>query len=132
MIHAMPSAGSVILVVEDEWLVREVIVQELRDAGYIVLEAASGDEALPHLEGGDRIDLLFTDIRFPGKLDGWQLAQRARELRPALPVLYATGYSSEEPPRLSHSEFLRKPYRSSAILDTIEQLIAASEKGAME
>ena len=128
--HAQSKAGPVVLVVEDEWLVRQVIVEELRDAGYIVLEAGSGDEALPSLEGDERIDVLFTDIRVPGKLDGWQLARRARDLRPGLPILYATGYSTEEPQRMPGSEFIRKPYRSSQILNTIEQLLESSEDGA--
>lgn len=112
-----------VLVVEDEPLVRDVIVEELRDAGYDVVEAANGREALAALEAADpRIDLLFTDIRLPGLLDGWAIAERARALNSDVRVVYATGYSADAPRQVPNSRFLNKPYRVSAVLDVFREL----------
>lgn len=123
-----PSSRSVVLLVEDEPLVRAVLVDELHDAGYVVLEARSADEAMRYLEGDGKIDILFTDIRLPGPLDGWQLTEKARKLRPNLPVIYATGYTGEGPRLVQHSLFLRKPYRPSTVIDAIVRLLE-SEAG---
>ena len=112
-----------VLVVEDEPLVREVMVSELTDAGYDVLQAANGREAMAALEAADpRVDLLFTDIRLPGVLDGWAIAERARALNPEVRVVYATGYSADQPRQVPNSRFLMKPYRPQAVLDTFAEL----------
>jgi CheY-like chemotaxis protein len=65
----------------------------LRELGYQVLEAADGASALRLLERSDRIDLLFTDVVLPGGMTGAVLANRARQVRPGLRVLYTTGYA---------------------------------------
>ena len=109
-----------ILVVEDEWLVRDVIAQELEDAGYAVLQTDSAEQALQMLRE-QPVDLLFTDIRLPG-LDGWSLAEQARVLHPDLPVIYATGYTIEQPRQVPESFFLNKPYRPSAVVRAAERL----------
>lgn len=111
-----------VLIVEDEILVRVGLSEELQDAGYHVVEAADGVSALDVLNGGDRIDLMFTDIRMPGGIDGWDLAERARALRPELPVIYATGYSGENPRLVPGARFFRKPYRVGEILAAIGEL----------
>ncbi len=112
-----------VLVVEDEPLVRDVIVSELEDAGYDVAQAANGREAMAALEASDpRVDLLFTDIRLPGLLDGWAIAERARALNPDVKVVYATGYSADKPRQVPNSRFLMKPYRPQAVLDTFAEL----------
>lgn len=109
-----------ILVVEDEWLVRDVVARELEDAGYTVLESDSAERALEVLRERE-VDLLFTDIRLPG-IDGWSLAEEARILRPDLPVIYATGYTVEQPRQVPESFFLNKPYRPSAVVKVAERL----------
>src|SRR5829696_926234 len=81
-----------VLVVEDEWLVRELIVGELLDAGFDVVEAESGEAALARYHEHNP-DVLFTDIRLPGQIDGWDVAERCRASNSDLPVVYATGYS---------------------------------------
>ncbi len=120
-----PAPGLVaraILVVEDEGLVRETIVAELQDAGFLVFEAETAEQGLEILE--DRaVHVLFTDIRLPGALDGWGLAERARSLNPDLPVIYATGFSAEDPRFVPKSVFLRKPYLPSAVLAAIQKLV---------
>jgi CheY-like chemotaxis protein len=111
-----------ILVVEDEELVRETISAELQDAGFVVLEAETAEQGLEVLEK-KAVGVLFTDIRLPGRADGWDLAEKARSLYPNLPVIYATGFSAEEPRFVPESVFLRKPYLPSAVLAAIEKLI---------
>jgi CheY-like chemotaxis protein len=113
-----------ILVVEDEWLVRELVVEELRGAGYEVLEADTGAGAIAQYQDHDP-DVLFTDIRLPGDLDGWQIAEQCREAKPDIPVIYATGYS-DQTRMVPGAVLFRKPYRSSQILAAIEQLTRAA------
>lgn len=110
----------VVLVVEDEYLVRDMIVYELTLAGFTVLEAGSAEDALGLLPRHERIDLLFTDIRLPGR-NGWQLAEDVRGRYRDVPIIYATGYSDRSQP-LSHSRFLQKPYRPSQVLQAAADL----------
>src|SRR5690242_12753864 len=74
-----PAAGHTILVVEDEPLVRMDISEALRHHGYRVLEAANGDDALKLLAEGKTIHLVFTDVRMPGRSDGFDVARRAEQ-----------------------------------------------------
>ena len=110
-----------LLVVEDEALGRQLVVLELEDAGYDVVEAETGDEALDALSRYPDIELLFTDIRLPGSLSGWDIAEHARAMRADLPIIYATGYSGEL--RLvPGSELMRKPYKLAAVLECIRTM----------
>jgi PAS domain S-box-containing protein len=84
--------GEVVLVVEDEAVVRGLIVDTLRDLGYAAIEATDGPAGLDIVLGSGRIDLLVTDIGLPG-LNGRQLADAARMRRPGLRVLFMTGYA---------------------------------------
>lgn len=86
------AASETLLVVEDEPVVRSVIVDMLRDEGYRVLEAVDGPSGLRVLRETPNIDLLVTDIGLPG-MNGRQLADQAREARPDLKILFITGYS---------------------------------------
>jgi CheY-like chemotaxis protein len=81
-----------VLVVEDEALVRLLVVQILEEAGYEVCEAAEAKGALAQLQSGEFIDLMVTDVGLPG-VNGKQLADQARGLRPDLKVLFMTGYA---------------------------------------
>src|SRR3546814_13456174 len=81
------------LVVDDRTGVRRVAGNHLTAFGDQVIEAASGREALNQLAADDSIALLFTDVIMPGGLSGPELAQRARELRPDLKVLFTSGYA---------------------------------------
>jgi CheY-like chemotaxis protein len=109
-----------ILVVEDEYMVRDMIVYELQMAGFEVLEAVSAEDALAKLSKVDRIDLLFTDIRLPG-MDGWQLAENIRGRHAQVPIIYASGYADRVVP-LPHSKFLQKPYMPSQVLQAAANL----------
>lgn len=115
-------AAPTILIVEDQALLREVMALELGDAGYGVLEAETGTEALALLGSGARVDLLFTDIRLPGEIDGFSVAEEARRLRPHLPVVYATGYTGDTLRLVPGGRFFRKPYQPEAILKALRDL----------
>lgn len=110
-----------VLLVEDEALVRMMAAEMLTDAGFEVIEAASGEEALEACKV-HQADVLFTDIRLTGKLTGWDVAEHCRADNPDLPVIYATGYSEAAPRRVPGSAFFRKPYRGAEILKTIRDL----------
>jgi CheY-like chemotaxis protein len=88
-----PGRGETILVVEDEPAVREHSVTSLQELGYTVLSAGDGSSALYLLAREDGVDLLFTDIGLPGGMNGRQLAEAAQAARPALKVVYTTGYA---------------------------------------
>lgn len=97
-----------ILVVEDDPLVREFIVETLREEGHNVIHAADGEQALAWCKR--RVaDVLITDIKLPGTVDGWQIAELCREHDPKLPVIYATGYSPVAPRPVPGSLFYRSP-----------------------
>ncbi len=98
--HALPElsqdhqahAGETVLVVEDEPVVRGLIVEVLSDLGYAAIEAADGNQGLEVLQSKRRIDLMITDMGLPG-LNGRQIADAGRQLRPELRVLFMTGYA---------------------------------------
>ena len=86
------SAGETVLVVEDEPVVRGVILEMLAEQGYRTCEAVDGPSGLRILRSQERIDLLVTDVGLPG-MNGRQLADQARESRPGLKILFITGYA---------------------------------------
>ncbi len=90
---AAPQGSEKILLVEDEDLVREHVSAQLKSLGYHVVSVRSGPEALEALKQISDFDLLFTDVVMPGGLNGPQLAEEARKLRPNLPVLFTSGYT---------------------------------------
>jgi PAS domain S-box-containing protein len=90
--HHAANPGETVLVVEDESVVRGLIVEVLSDLGYNALESADGPSGLEILRSRRRVDLLVTDIGLPG-LNGRQLAEAGRALRPDLKVLFMTGYA---------------------------------------
>ena len=81
-----------ILLVEDEWLIRAMVAEELIEGGFVVREAADSDEASALIaEDSAAFTLLVTDVHMPGRLDGIGVARLLLEHRPALPVIYTTG-----------------------------------------
>jgi CheY-like chemotaxis protein len=89
--NQMPSRGARILVVDDDQLIRDVMLRRLTSLGYRAIAAATGAEALEALASGADVDLLLTDICMPGDLHGRALAKEARRLRPQIKVLFVTG-----------------------------------------
>ncbi len=96
-----------VLVVEDEILIRVVIADELRAEGFLVVEAATGDEALSYFQAGVQVDLVLSDIELPGALNGVDLIQRLRAEAPDLPTVLTSGHS---PGVHAADAFLPKPY----------------------
>ncbi|WP_051971987.1 response regulator [Massilia sp. 9096] len=115
------SGGGRVLFVEDDPLVREAVVRALEEAGFEVLVAASGDEALARLDKGLEVDVMFSDIVMPGKLSGVDLAGLLRERRPGLPVVLATGYTDQRV-AIPGVQVLSKPYEIGRLVDLLANL----------
>jgi CheY-like chemotaxis protein len=126
-------ASPTILIVEDEALVRDLLVSELQDAGYQVVSADTGEKALAILQDrAQNIDWLFTDIRLPGVIDGWRVADEFRLTHPFRPVVYATAYAPEQArqQQLHGSYFFRKPYRPAQIVAAFRRLSTDLQAGS--
>ncbi|WP_018261425.1 PAS domain-containing hybrid sensor histidine kinase/response regulator [Methylobacterium sp. WSM2598] len=85
--------GETVLIVDDEPSVRMLVTEVLEDLGYTAIEAADGPAGLKVLQSGVRVDLLVTDVGLPGGMNGRQVADAGREVRPGLKVLFITGYA---------------------------------------
>jgi len=122
------SGGSeIILVAEDDEGVRATVVETLGDLGYTVLKAKDAVSALSVIDSGSPIDLLFTDVIMPGPLSSSELARKARERLPHMPVLFTSGYTENS---IVHGgrldpgvELLSKPYTREALARRIRQLL---------
>jgi CheY-like chemotaxis protein len=101
--------GLTVLVVEDDWFVREDMVLGLKQEGWFVLEADTGVGALKVLRETNTIDLLITDIRLADAMTGWDVAEAARASRPKIPVIYTSANPDNNGRRVSQSIFLNKP-----------------------
>lgn len=118
----MPASASTILVVEDDAIVRMLIVDVLEELEFNVLQADGSDAALHQLEDREQgIDLLMTDVGLPG-MNGRELAERARQLRPQLPVLFASGYaeSIEVPAGMA---VIGKPFSIDQLRDKVRSIL---------
>jgi len=111
-----------ILVVEDEILIRFILADTLRDIGYQVLEAANGDEGLDILSSGQVVDIMVTDVRMPGNIDGMELTRRAKSMVPGRPVIVCSAHLFR-PESHPADEFFSKPYSVDALADVIARLI---------
>lgn len=122
-------AAGTALVVEDEPLVRIVAAEALHDIGIEVIEAPTGDAALALLREGLRPDLLVTDVKMPGQVDGLGLAREARRLQPGLAVVAVSGYAVYSGTDLTldgAATFLPKPYSAAALQALARNLIRAA------
>jgi CheY-like chemotaxis protein len=106
-----------ILVVEDDWLVCENLVSELRAVGWIVHESSSGEGALRFLQSGKPIDVVITDIQLAGFLSGWDVAEAFRAVHRDIRVIYASGNAIEHARQVCDSRFFTKPYETARIVD---------------
>ena len=115
-----------VLVVEDEFVVRELIVEVLKELGYSTLEAEDGPAALKILDSKQRVDLLISDIGLPG-LNGRQIVDSARETRPALKVLFMTGYAENAAIAAGFLEpgmsMITKPFAMEALATRIREIL---------
>ena len=127
-VHAVH--GETVLVIDDEPLVRMLVVDALTELGYIAIEASDGAEGLNVLRSNARVDLLVTDVGLPGGLNGRQVADAARDLRPGLPVLFITGYA--ETAVLNHGHLdpgmhiITKPFEVDDVARRIRAILAGT------
>jgi CheY-like chemotaxis protein len=106
----------VVLVVEDEWLISDMIATCLRDAGFLALEIPTGDAALSLLRQGGHFDMLVTDINLGPGATGWDVADAFRATHPHRPIIYVSGNPMELDRCVPDSLFFRKPYMPEDIL----------------
>jgi CheY-like chemotaxis protein len=120
----MPTRRASVLVVEDEVLISNLIAEVLSDSGFAVHTVASAEEALAYVMSHNDVDVLFTDINLPGGMDGSMLAERVREQRPEMPIVYCSGrYSpSALAPPVPRSVFVKKPYVLADVCTLLERL----------
>ena len=119
-----PTSRAVVLLVEDEPLVRMVGADLLEEAGFEVVEAANGDEALLVLEARPDVRVLFTDINMPGSLDGLELAQVVHERWPEVGLLVTSGrfnLRSDDIP--NNGQFVAKPYEPAAVVRKLRAML---------
>ena len=113
---------STILVVEDDAIVRMLIVDVLEELEFSVIEAADADEALTAVKNTNQvIDLMMTDVGLPD-MDGKQLAAKVRELRPALPILFASGYA-ENIDVPDGMQVIAKPFSIDQLRDKVKSML---------
>ncbi len=107
-------ARRVVLVVEDEAIIRMMLVDALEDGGFLVVEAENADVAIAHLNSNPEIEVVITDVRMPGSMDGVGLARWMRVERPAIPIIITSGFAT--PPDIASinpaiSLVVPKPYQ---------------------
>ena len=111
-----------ILLVEDEVLVRMSLAEQLRSAGYVVLEASNADEALDLLQS-QRVRVVVSDIRMPGRMDGVELARAIRAQRPEIKIVLASGESFSASHWGDTDGFFPKPYNAGRLIEHIKMLL---------
>jgi PAS domain S-box-containing protein len=119
--------GETVLVIDDEDLVRDLVLEVLNDLGYVSLQAEDGASGLKILQSNTRIDLLVTDVGLPGGMNGRQLAEAALSLRSDLKVLFITGYAENAVINHGHLEpgmqIMTKPFQMDALGIKIRAMI---------
>lgn len=115
-----------VLVVEDEILIRFMVADYLRSAGYIVVEAANAADALEVLTSGERVDIMFTDVQMPGTMDGLMLVRWIYENRPNVQVLVTSGKGDDaalSSGLIAGESFFSKPYALDVVASRIRSLV---------
>jgi CheY-like chemotaxis protein len=113
-----------VLVVDDDELVRMSIAEHLRDCGYTVLEAVDAREAMVLIDRTRSVDLVFSDVRMPGPVDGFALAHWLRHTHPRVQVVLTTGYSGAMTiPQDAGIRVIEKPYSQAQVARTIDELL---------
>jgi two-component system, response regulator PdtaR len=125
MIDAALLSKPVVLVVEDEAIVRHYAVETIEEAGFVALEAANADEAVAILESRNDIRIVFTDIDMPGSMDGLKLARAVRDRWPPIKIIVTSGQRAASADDMPHgSRFFGKPYALAEITGVMRQMLA--------
>jgi CheY-like chemotaxis protein len=120
--HVNGHALGMVLVVEDDILVAELAAGMLGELGFEATIAHSGKEALDRLAGGEKPELVFTDIVMPGGISGIELARKVRDRFPELPILLTTGYSEQVSGRHGFP-VLQKPYELDSLAGALGKIL---------
>jgi CheY-like chemotaxis protein len=131
MTTVQPKAAHVILVVEDEVLVRMAIAEYLRDCGHKVFEAGTGDEAVRILSSPAAVEIVFSDVQMPGETDGFALAQWVRRERPGVKVVLTSGVARAVEAAghmCDDGPLICKPYEPAQVEHHIRRLLAAADR----
>ena len=116
----------VILVIEDDQAIQTIVDEALTEGGFEPAIAASGEEAVTLLKGGlTKYRALVTDIGLRGQIDGWEVAQQAREIDPAFPIVYMSGAHAEDwaSKGVPNSIMLAKPFAPAQLVTAVSQLL---------
>jgi CheY-like chemotaxis protein len=117
----------VVLIVEDEFLLRMHAAEMIGNSGFVVVEAGNADEAIAILEARPDIHVVFTDIQMPGSMDGLKLARFVRGRWPPIKIVATSGFVNVGKDDLPEgSQFLSKPYRPEQIVATLREMTAAA------
>jgi CheY-like chemotaxis protein len=117
----------IVLIVEDDFLIRMTTAGTIQDAGFEVVEAANADEAVAMLEARPEIHVVFTDIQMPGSMDGLSLARFVRGRWPPIKIVATSGFVNVGRDDLPEGgRFLPKPYRPEQVVATLRELTAAA------
>jgi two-component system, response regulator PdtaR len=118
------AAGPVLLVVDDETLIRMNGVAILEDAGFKVLEAANADEAIAMLEHAPEVRLMFSDVDMPGSMNGVELATVVNQRWPKIRPLLTSGHHWLADATLpDHGHFIPKPYSTETVVEQVDKLL---------
>jgi signal transduction histidine kinase/CheY-like chemotaxis protein len=119
--------GETVLLVDDDATVRMLLAEVLTESGYKLLEAGDGASAMKHLGTDLRIDMMVTDVGLPGGMNGRQVADAARTMRPDLKVLFITGYAENAAITSGHLEagmqILAKPFAMSTLANKVREML---------
>lgn len=123
MSSAYAARRPVVLIVEDEFLIRLHAAQIIEEAGFDVIEASNADEAISFLEARSDITILFTDIQMPGSMDGLKLAAAVKGRWPPIKIVATSGLVNVRPDDLPEGgRFLPKPYNPNQLTATLQEL----------
>ena len=118
------TAKPVILLVEDDELIRMLVAEILRENEFDVLEAADGNAAMISVQGRPEIGCVFTDVRMPGEPDGFTLAKYIRRIRPDCPIVVTSGHARPRAEDLDEGTcFVSKPYSSVQLLTLLNSVM---------
>lgn len=122
----------VVLVVEDEAVIRTILAEVLEDAGLVVVEADGADAAIAAFAGRSDISVVVTDVRMPGSMDGLGLARWMREHAPAVPIVITSGFAQQSDAAAINPAIVRvvaKPYVSRSVADWVAALAGQASAG---
>lgn len=120
------SRSPIALIADDNPVACQLVSTSLKLEGFVVLPHADGLSALKYLALGAPADVLVTDIRMSGAVDGLMLANRARDLRPRLPIVYMSGQNADRGAMQPGSQFVSKPFQVAYIASAVRDAIASA------